>query len=226
MSTIKANSFKDLNNISIAPPCGTILNYPGSAPSGFLLCDGSAISRTTYADLFDLIGETYGAGDGLTTFNLPDQASDIELFGDYTQSVIGASNGSTYTNLTTVGKWELKGRKLKMIISTAVTGTPATGTGAFNYKLPTGYTFDTAMLPTTLDGRAIIGQGVYIDTGTAMYGLTACYSTSNSSAIILAPDSGTSFLGPTAPATLANGDAISFEVEVYVNEFAPAIIRY
>jgi len=43
-------------------------------PDGFLSCDGSAVSRTTYAALFSAIGETYGAGDGSTTFNLPTAA--------------------------------------------------------------------------------------------------------------------------------------------------------
>lgn len=51
---------------------GTIKAFGGSvAPFGWLICDGSAISRTLYAALFDVIGETYGAGDGTTTFNLP-----------------------------------------------------------------------------------------------------------------------------------------------------------
>lgn len=46
--------------------------YGGSvSPSGFLLCDGSAISRTTYSELFSVIGTIYGVGDGTTTFNLP-----------------------------------------------------------------------------------------------------------------------------------------------------------
>lgn len=40
--------------------------------SGWLICDGSAVSRTTYADLFNIIGTTFGAGNGTTTFNLPD----------------------------------------------------------------------------------------------------------------------------------------------------------
>lgn len=54
-------------------PIGTILDYAGSsAPSYFLLCYGQAISRTTYAALFAVIGVTYGAGDSTTTFNLPD----------------------------------------------------------------------------------------------------------------------------------------------------------
>lgn len=43
-----------------------------TAPTGFLSCDGTAVSRTTYAALFAAIGTTYGAGNGSTTFNLPD----------------------------------------------------------------------------------------------------------------------------------------------------------
>lgn len=51
---------------------GTIKPWPeATAPAGWLICDGSAISRTTYKALFDVIGETYGAGDGTTTFNIP-----------------------------------------------------------------------------------------------------------------------------------------------------------
>lgn len=47
--------------------------YAGStAPTGWLLCDGSAVSRTTYADLFAVVSTTYGNGDGSTTFNVPD----------------------------------------------------------------------------------------------------------------------------------------------------------
>ena len=54
-------------------PAGVTLPYGGaSAPSGYLLCDGSAISRTTYAGLFAILSTTYGVGDGSTTFNLPD----------------------------------------------------------------------------------------------------------------------------------------------------------
>ena len=51
---------------------GMIFAFAGSTiPSGFLLCDGSKVSRTTYKKLFDVIGTTYGSGDGSTTFNLP-----------------------------------------------------------------------------------------------------------------------------------------------------------
>lgn len=43
-----------------------------TSPTGFLVCDGSAVSRTTYASVFAAIGTLYGAGNGSTTFNLPD----------------------------------------------------------------------------------------------------------------------------------------------------------
>ncbi len=52
---------------------GTIkLWSAAAAPSGYLLCDGSAVSRTTYAALFAVCGTTFGSGDGSSTFNLPD----------------------------------------------------------------------------------------------------------------------------------------------------------
>jgi microcystin-dependent protein len=59
--------------LSALLPSGIMFPYAGSSlPSGFLYCDGSAISRTTYASLFTAIGTTWGSGDGSTTFNLPD----------------------------------------------------------------------------------------------------------------------------------------------------------
>lgn len=53
-------------------PTGSIIAFAGNTlPDGYLLCDGSQVSRTTYKKLFDVIGTTYGAGDGTTTFTLP-----------------------------------------------------------------------------------------------------------------------------------------------------------
>ena len=55
-----------------ALPIGSYIQFAGSqAPAGFLVCNGGAISRTTYSALFAVIGTTYGSGDGSTTFNLP-----------------------------------------------------------------------------------------------------------------------------------------------------------
>lgn len=59
-------------------PIGTILPYGGaSAPSGWFLCQGQAVSRTTYSELFTVIGTNFGVGDGSTTFNLPDMRESV-----------------------------------------------------------------------------------------------------------------------------------------------------
>lgn len=58
---------------------GMIVLYPGSdAPAGTLQCDGSAVSRVTYANLFTVCDILFGPGDGVNTFNLPDITSDVE----------------------------------------------------------------------------------------------------------------------------------------------------
>lgn len=57
---------------------GSIYMFAGSvAPEGFIVCDGSAVSRSTYSELFDTIGTTYGPGDGSTTFNIPDLSGKV-----------------------------------------------------------------------------------------------------------------------------------------------------
>ena len=59
-------------------PVGSIQAYGGSsAPWGWLLCQGQAISRTTYAELFNVIGTSFGEGDGSTTFNIPDMRESV-----------------------------------------------------------------------------------------------------------------------------------------------------
>ena len=61
-------------------PVGAVMQYAGStAPTNWLICDGSAVSRTTYAELFNVIGTTYGTGDGSTTFNLPNSKGRVPV---------------------------------------------------------------------------------------------------------------------------------------------------
>lgn len=79
---------------------GTIVMYgAASAPSGWLLCDGSAVSRTTYADLFAVIGTTWGNGDGSTTFNVPNFQNRFPVgSGDtYSANDQGGANSVTLT---------------------------------------------------------------------------------------------------------------------------------
>jgi microcystin-dependent protein len=69
---ISANiTAKSLTDIEF-PPGAIIMYGAAAAPTGWLLCDGAAVSRATYADLFANIGTTWGVGDGATTFNVPD----------------------------------------------------------------------------------------------------------------------------------------------------------
>ena len=73
-------------------PAGTMVLFGGtSAPSGWLLCDGAAYSRTTYAALFAAINTRWGVGDGSTTFNIPDLRG---------RAPIGEGQGSGLTNRT------------------------------------------------------------------------------------------------------------------------------
>jgi microcystin-dependent protein len=76
-------------------PPGVMTPYGGSsAPSGWLLCDGSAVSRTTYADLYAAISTTFGVGDGSTTFNLPNLQDRFPVGKGSTLSTLGATGGS------------------------------------------------------------------------------------------------------------------------------------
>jgi hypothetical protein len=72
-------------------PVGGIIAYAGSSPpAGFLSCNGAPLNRHAYAGLFSIIGEDYGPGDGVTTFNVPTrlQASEI-LAGNATEGSVG-----------------------------------------------------------------------------------------------------------------------------------------
>jgi microcystin-dependent protein len=83
-----------------------------TAPSGWLLCNGNAVSRTTYATLFASISTTYGAGDGTTTFNLPDMRSRMPIG-------VGTGTGLTARTLAGTGGVET------VILTSAQSGVPA-----------------------------------------------------------------------------------------------------
>jgi hypothetical protein len=79
-------------------PAGTIVMYGGMAvPSGWLICDGSEISRSTFSDLFSAIGTTFGLGNNSTTFNLPDMRGAAP-------AGAGMSTGYPINELITLGK--------------------------------------------------------------------------------------------------------------------------
>lgn len=72
---------------------GSIISFAGSTlPDGYLVCDGSAVSRDTYSELFEIIGTTYGVGNGSSTFNLPNLVNRIAM-GSSSSYALGTSGG-------------------------------------------------------------------------------------------------------------------------------------
>ena len=94
-----------------AAPVGQVVAWSGntsSLPTGYLLCDGSAVSRSTYAPLFAVIGTTHGAGDGSSTFNLPDLRD---------RFVVGATNSTGDTTYPGVSPGATGGQADAVVVS-------------------------------------------------------------------------------------------------------------
>lgn len=134
-------------------PSGSLMPFAGaSAPTGWLLCYGQAVSRTTYAALFTAIGTTYGAGDGSTTFTLPDLRGRViagqddmggtsanrltDQSGGLNGDTLGATGGAethtltttempSHNHLTGIGD---SGTSALFIYGTSTTGTPGLAT--------------------------------------------------------------------------------------------------
>ena len=142
-------------------PTGTILPFAGaSAPhAGFLLCNGAAVSRTTYAKLFALISTTFGSGDGSSTFNVPD-LRDRTLLGKGTNnSTLGAQSGSAAAShkiSTDTGSNTGTGTTGTGTTGTGTTGTGDTGTGTSG---GTGSTTTASTTGTGTTGTANTVQG-------------------------------------------------------------------
>ena len=82
---------------------GTILPWStASIPTGFLECAGANVSRSTYADLFGVIGTTYGAGDGSTTFGLPNLADNVPV-GKSGTKALASTGGANTVSVTAAG---------------------------------------------------------------------------------------------------------------------------
>lgn len=97
LATLERPSGGSLPGGGPAPP-GAIIAFAGTvAPAGWLLCDGSTVSRTTYAALFAAIGTTYGVGNGTTTFGLPNLKGRVVIARDAAQTefdVLGETGGA------------------------------------------------------------------------------------------------------------------------------------
>ena len=95
MTELKQNSLESAfqEQLSVVIPVGVVLPYAGqNPPDGWLDCDGAAVSRTTYAKLFIILGTAFGTGDGSSTFNLPDMRGKTPMGADTMNSTTGAAN--------------------------------------------------------------------------------------------------------------------------------------
>jgi hypothetical protein len=102
--TVTATAFvgdgSGLTGVSAGVPAGTIIYHAANtAPTGFIKANGAAVSRTTYSALFSAIGTTFGAGDGSTTFNVPDLRGEFPRGWDDSRGVdSGRAFGSSQTD--------------------------------------------------------------------------------------------------------------------------------
>lgn len=137
-------------------PAGMMAPYAGaSAPTGWLLCDGSAVSRSGYATLFAAIGTAYGTGDGSTTFNLPDMRDRVPIGkGD-----MGGSHanrmGATLTGTTTAGS--------AVVTGLSSTAGLAVGMAAVGANIPAGRTIASIDSGTQIT----LNSGTSVTAGTA-----------------------------------------------------------
>lgn len=153
-------------------PSGTIVGYgAASAPTGWLLCNDAAVSRSTYARLFAVIGTGYGVGDGSTTFNVPDLRDKVPLGKGTNNGTLGTTTGSAgassvLASATKSGVTTAASNSGTGTTGTGTTGTGTTGTGTSGNSTATTAASDTANATSTT-AASNTGTGT---TGTANTG--------------------------------------------------------
>ncbi|MDN5275898.1 MAG: hypothetical protein JWN33_547 [Candidatus Saccharibacteria bacterium] len=144
MVAIKHTTLSSPNSSPIVG--SSIQSWLGSTPSGYLPEDGAAVSRTTYANLFALLGTTFGAGDGSTTFNVPDSRGRVSV-----------NKSDTDTDFDTIG--ELYGTKMQTLtVAQLPSHTHTLTVGVVDDKSFTGYTFNNQYPPADAGTQYTPGQ--------------------------------------------------------------------
>ena len=165
--TYNGSTYQLACNVDMTPIGKTIDFRGATAPRGSLIEDGSAVSRTTYASLFSVIGTTYGAGDGSTTFNVPDSrgamfaALDNQGANGAANRITNAGSGCTATAVglcgsqnQTFARNNLPNTSVSVTITdpghthtnnaNSVNSSSSTGGGAFAISAPNAATINSA----------------------------------------------------------------------------------
>lgn len=124
-------------SVGYASPIGEIKMWPAAAaPTRYLLCDGSVVNRVTYADLFALIGTTYGVGDNSTTFNLPNLKGKVVVGYNAAETEFDAlgETGGEKTHVLTVDEMPSHNHSIMLHDSDSGTGYPDSSGNVPNYN--------------------------------------------------------------------------------------------
>lgn len=141
-------------------PTGAILAWTtNTAPSGWLLCDGSAVSRTTYSTLFAIVSTTYGVGDGSLTFNVPDMRGRVVLG----QDDMGGSSANRVTDTDADALGGADGEETHTLITAEMPAHQHTVTTMEGYAAGTNYIGqrDAGSTADTKDTTSVGGGGAH-----------------------------------------------------------------
>lgn len=160
---------------------GSIYMYAGSTiPELFMLCDGSAVSRGTYSDLFAVIGTTFGQGDGSTTFNLPNLSGKVAI-GASSGHALGVSGGSETVQLQDSNlpahTHEMAAHNHISTLSVQMPSLTHTVTQpAFTYQGPSGSKTDGQYTGSSVygNGSSLVNATRSTDAAVAKHAATAC----------------------------------------------------
>ena len=151
-------------DIGAGAPVGQIVTWSGSVsslPAGYLLCDGSAISRTTYAALFAIVGTTHGAGDGSSTFNIPNLQDKFVMGANSGQMSIysvGSSGGSA--DATLPSHYHNFPGDDQLTFANGVAGWSNTSDGNFGYDATSNNAGGGKLWRTTTEGASALGKNL------------------------------------------------------------------
>lgn len=161
-----------------ATPIGSIIDYGGTTlPSGYFPCDGRAISRTGYSLLFSKIGIIWGAGDGVTTFNIPNTGGRTAIFYGFGEGTGSGAGSGTVSSITVASANGFSGlvatptTTAAITLSTTITGVLKGAAGALalalNSDLPVMSATVGGAVPTppNLTTHYLRGDGTWVNPG-------------------------------------------------------------